>query len=258
MKLSEKIKQHTRIVGDCYLWDGPTQRGKPVVWVRKNGEFKCVYIQAKLAAKKFENFSRAYKLVCSCGNDLCINPDHFVLEKATRSKDYNIDLLRGLAALYVTGRIEDAKEKLDISKPTAFKLLKTQRLCGLLVMAEVQRNVPSDKLSLCFEQEFTHVMCKNFNVTSKSLKLISELEIEPIFDLALFDRVIEHCKINDDKILWGGEVDNNKQPTMWIGNKQYNARSLLSNAVYGTPLDTQLPIVDTLDVTPIKLEDTNV
>lgn len=76
-KLLDKTEQQ----GDCLIWKGRLQGGVPFRTIRC-GKGKTVHITVRrffYERRTGETLHRQAKLSMSCGNPLCVNPDHIVL-----------------------------------------------------------------------------------------------------------------------------------------------------------------------------------
>lgn len=76
MKLIERIKRLVIEVGDCWEWQGALQSRAPTPAMNFNGKVKGV--RRHIAEQRGVNLEG--KLAThSCGNELCVNPDHVIV-----------------------------------------------------------------------------------------------------------------------------------------------------------------------------------
>lgn len=76
----QKILEKTEQQGDCLIWTGRIQSGVPFLSIRVQGQ-KPLHLTIRryfYEQNTGEKLHRQAKLSMSCGNPLCVNPDHIV------------------------------------------------------------------------------------------------------------------------------------------------------------------------------------
>lgn len=70
--LLDRVKLHVRSNGDCWEWIGTMTSTSPRVW----WQGRPVNARVALFASLNDRPPDAYHVVPTCGNDMCVNPDH--------------------------------------------------------------------------------------------------------------------------------------------------------------------------------------
>lgn len=123
--LIKRIQEQSIEEGDCWLWQGHIKDNKlPVINVFIEGKWKCMPVRR--AIKVFEGarlFSRQHQARTSCGNQLCVNPEHVYMfqHKGSRGARVNKHHRTPDQLVRITLAAQKHKSKLDWDKVNAIR-----------------------------------------------------------------------------------------------------------------------------------------
>ena len=123
--LINRIQEQSIEEGDCWLWQGHTKDNNlPVINVFIEGKWKCMPVRR--AIKVFEGIrllGRQHQARTSCGNQLCVNPEHVYLfqHKGSRGARINKHHRTPDQLVRITLAAQKHKSKLDWDKVNAIR-----------------------------------------------------------------------------------------------------------------------------------------
>lgn len=148
-----KIMQRHTEVGDCWEWQSFTHNGRPVVHFKSTtGKNTCAPTRLLVAKLWDKKVPTGFKCVPSCGNPLCVNPEHIKvisqrdhLKRASKvSHTQGNEQLRA-AKIAETRRAQHAKldwEKVNAIRESemSHRKLGAQYGVSLTVIGRIKRN----------------------------------------------------------------------------------------------------------------------
>lgn len=133
-ELIESIKSRILEDGDCMVWQGAAYQGSPIVKMKVDGKWITAKVRRLLYDETRKVRSGHTHYVNTCGNPLCVNPDH---TKVLTSKQ---NMARANAAVSKTKRQIAGKEFVKMNSKITQEIADAIRL--------------SDKSKLELSQEY--------------------------------------------------------------------------------------------------------
>jgi hypothetical protein len=86
VKTLEDVLERTELVNNCLVWTGATHR-QGYGMMRQAGEMRTVHsVVAELKYGERPTKYNGTRVTRTCGNKLCVNPDHIVIEESSKIK----------------------------------------------------------------------------------------------------------------------------------------------------------------------------
>lgn len=117
--LVDRVKALSVEEGDCWVWQGTLKKGLPMVNIFAAGKWVCTPVRrALLLDSGFEFRGKQHQARTTCGNPLCVSPDHVkpYMHKGSRGKKQNGYKLDAAARLRIAEANRRHKAKLTWEK----------------------------------------------------------------------------------------------------------------------------------------------
>lgn len=242
--LKEQVIKHSHVAGECRLWTGAMSRTKrPITNVEKDGKTKLVDIQLFLARKKFSLANNIrVGIKTTCGNPNCINVNHVELVPITRAStprnrtdsvvsvaENNINVFK----LAVTNPVEVIARDTNISKGSVLRILKNEAMLPYFQMRiEHFCGEPLEKLRTLSVEAL-----REKGLAQKAIAYIQSEHNFRIVDEDLYLKVLSHCKVLGEHLVWNGEFINDIPVIRELSGRRRSAVKLFLSSVTGKQQD---------------------
>lgn len=113
MTVMEKIELHSYRDGDCLIWTASTNRtGVPSTNFWHGDKWQETSVRRAYCRENGIPFNRNHNIIASCGNPLCVAPEHYrILLRATHLKMNHNKMIKGSANVVRTIKGAETKRK---------------------------------------------------------------------------------------------------------------------------------------------------
>ena len=113
--------------GDCLIFQMKSKNDRPIINVNENGKYVKYQVRRIVYLQKHKKINKGYRVVATCGTNLCINPEHLKAmspKEFTKNADYPT-AIRVQAALKRKNNV--FKEILNLEKANQIRLSEKSR-----------------------------------------------------------------------------------------------------------------------------------
>lgn len=263
-------KRSERQDNGCIKWTGAIARGQPKFgYVTADGKRRQLNPQRTILVDKFGlDPNKQHSYTTTCGDPLCVNPEHIVLGKrpytrklkaARKIKINNMATHKKVLSILTLGA-DAIADKLRIDTGVINRI----RLHTVLypyLQQKIEEALPKGiTIAKIREEQFDREEVRlmgGFRLFA--MDYIYSEKYYPVFAFGLYDKLLEECAVYGEHLLWLGDRDNNDEPVFTlVGGKTVTARGAFMNALFGANIEAKYRCTCGNDdcVNPYHLEET--
>lgn len=249
-RIKEAINKRAETLDNgCVRWTGPIARGQPKFgYMTETGKRRQLNPQRTILVDKLGlDPNKQYSYITTCGDPLCVNPEHIELSK--RSYERKVHTARKIKC----SNMKTHKAVLSIltlgADAIASKLRIDTGMINRLRQHSVMYPYLQHKIVEALPKDVTLSAVREFQISRERLLKLSGFKLfvmdyiysennYPVFAFDLYDKLLDECAVVGEHLFWLGDKDNDGEPVFTlVGGKTVSARGAFMHALFGSNIE---------------------